>query len=239
MAEVVNPARRYHDVTDAHVHESRIAELILGGQDGTVNVLGVILGVAAATHETRIVVVAAVAAAIAQSVSMAAVAYTSTAAVGDRYLSELARERRHIERVPQIEREEIRALYARKGFSGALLERVVETITKDKEVWVAVMMAEEHNLHPIARRSSLRSAFVVGAASLVGAALPLVPFVLLPASIGAWAAVAFGALVLFAFGAYKARVTIGRPLKSGAELALIGTASALAAYAVGLALRVS
>jgi len=233
-----NDARRYHDVVDAHVREKRLAQLILGGQDGLVNVLGVVLGVAAATHSTRVVLVAAIAAGVSESVSMAAVAYTSNAVEADRYRSELARERRHVERVPEIERDELREIYARKGFSGALLERIVDTITKDKEVWVSVMMVEEHRLRPTDRRASARAALVVGVSALVGSALPLAPFAVLPASAAAWTAVAFGALVLFAFGAYKGRITVGHPLRSGAELALIGTLSALAGYLVGLALRV-
>lgn len=58
-------------------------DVILGGQDGLVNVLGVVLGVAAASGETRIVLAAGLAAAFAESFSMAAVAYTSTVAERD------------------------------------------------------------------------------------------------------------------------------------------------------------
>ena len=63
---------------DPHRGASALSDVILGGQDGLVNVLGVILGVAAATADTRIVLVAGLAATFAESVSMGAVAYTST-----------------------------------------------------------------------------------------------------------------------------------------------------------------
>lgn len=55
-----------------------LRDVILGGQDGLVNVLGVTLGVAEASGETRLVLVAGLAAAFAESFSMAAVAYTSS-----------------------------------------------------------------------------------------------------------------------------------------------------------------
>lgn len=42
----------------------------------------------------------------------------------------------------------MRALYVKKGFEGDLLERVVATICANKDVWVALMMAEEHELMP-------------------------------------------------------------------------------------------
>jgi VIT1/CCC1 family predicted Fe2+/Mn2+ transporter len=233
-----NPARHHHDVVDPHRATGRLGDVILGGQDGLVNVLGVLLGVAAATGSARVVIVAALSAAIAESVSMAAVAYTTNVAEGERYRSERAREMRHIAEVPEIERDEIRAMFVRKGFSGDLLERVVRTITNDPEVWVAVMMADEHQLFPVSRGASLRSAVVVGVAALVGSLLPLAPFAFLsvyPASI---ASVVLAAVVLFAFGAYKARLTIGHPIRGGLELALIGTVTALLGYLVGVALRV-
>jgi VIT1/CCC1 family predicted Fe2+/Mn2+ transporter len=40
--------------------------------------------------------------------------------------------------------------------------------------------------------------------------------------------------VLFVVGAYKAKLTVGRPAKSGLEIMFIGMASALVGYAVGL-----
>ena len=66
-----------------------LADIILGGQDGLVNTLGVILGVAAASSDPRIVIAAGFAATFAESISMGAVAYTSTLADHDHYRAEL------------------------------------------------------------------------------------------------------------------------------------------------------
>src|SRR6266545_2731275 len=106
---------RLHDHRDPHRHESRLSDVILGGQDGLVNVLGVILGVAAATNDPRIVVAAGMAATFAESLSMGAVAYTSTQADRALYESEMEREHRHIRLVPALERDEIRDIYRGKG----------------------------------------------------------------------------------------------------------------------------
>ncbi|MDO8628506.1 MAG: VIT1/CCC1 transporter family protein [Nanoarchaeota archaeon] len=62
---------------------SLLRDIILGGQDGVVNILGLVLGVAAATVDVRIVLIAGLAGAFAESISMAAVAYTSTKASRD------------------------------------------------------------------------------------------------------------------------------------------------------------
>lgn len=229
----------YHTHRDPHRRASALADVILGGQDGLVNVLGVILGVAAATGDPRIILVAGLAATFAESVSMGAVAYTSTLAESDFYESEREREYRHISEVPNLEQQEIRDIYAEKGFTGELLERIVDTITANKDVWVAVMMAEEHQLSPINRRHALRSAVIVGLAAIIGSLIPLAPFIILPVNAGIWTSILVSGLVLFGVGAYKARVTIGHPGKSGLEMAVIGTVSALVGYAVGALLRIS
>src|SRR3990170_3169904 len=227
-----------HHAHDVLVHRHRdphrpgfaLGDVILGGQDGLVNVLGVILGVAAATSDTHIVLAAGLAATFAESVSMGAVAYTSNRAEHDRYESERQREYRHLHLVPAVEREEIRAIYERKGFTGPLLEQIVDTITADKDVWVGVMMAEEHQLTPIDRGQSVRSAVIVGLSAIVGSLIPLAPFILLPVGVSMLVSVAVAALALFAVGAYKARVTVGHVGRSGLEMALIGSMSALAGY---------
>ncbi len=222
---------------DPHRRASSLSNIILGGQDGLVNVLGVILGVAAATSDQRIVIVAGLAATFAESVSMGAVAYTSTLADADFYESERAREYRHIARTPHLEREEIRQIYAGKGFEGELLERIVATITANPDVWVEVMMAEELRLQPADRSVALRAALVVGLSAIIGSLIPLTPFFFLPVSISMVTAIILTAAVLFAVGAYKARTTVGRPTRSGLEMALIGTVSALLGYAVGALLK--
>ena len=228
----------HHNAKDPHQQASALSDIILGGQDGLVNVLGIILGLAAATGDTYVIMVGGLAATFAESVSMAAVAYTSTLADADYYESEREREYRHIQEVPNLEKEEIRAIYRAKGFTGDLLERIVNTITSSPDVWVAVMMSEELQLRPVDRRTALRSAIIVGIAAIIGSLIPLIPFLFVPVSLGIILSIILSALVLFLVGAIKARMTVGHAGKSGLEMAVIGTISALIGYAVGAILKV-
>jgi predicted membrane protein (TIGR00267 family) len=228
----------HHQITDPHHYRSILADVILGGQDGLVNVLGIILGIAVATNEPRIVVVAGLAATVAESISMAAVAYTSTLAETAHYESERQREYRHVQKVPAVEKEEIREIYRKKGFEGEILEQIVNKITANTDIWVGVMMAEEHQLTPTNRREAFRTALIVGAAAVVGSLIPLVPFLILNVSTSIWTSLAISAATLFAVGVYKARITVGSAGKSGFEMAAIGTVSALAGYLVGYLLKV-
>jgi VIT1/CCC1 family predicted Fe2+/Mn2+ transporter len=229
---------RIHDHQDPHRHESRLADVILGGQDGLVNVLGVILGVAAATRDTRIVVAAGLAATFAESISMGAVAYTSTLANDDLYLSEREREYRHIHIAPDVEIEEIRDIYRSKGFEGETLETIVDVITSNPDVWVNVMMSEELQLIAPRKTNAFRSAIIVGVSALAGSLIPLLPFFFTTVSLGIWLSILIAAVTLFIAGVYKARVTVGKPMRSGMQMAVIGTISALAGYVVGLIFRV-
>jgi VIT1/CCC1 family predicted Fe2+/Mn2+ transporter len=226
-------------VRDAHRHTSRFSSFLLGGQDGLVNVLGVILGVAAASHDVRLVLVAGLAAAVAESVSMAAVAYTSTGAERALYQSEHEREMRHIAAAPDLEREEVRQIYREKGFEGELLEKIVATVTANPEVWVAVMMSEELKLSPVDGQAPLREAFIVGVSALIGSLIPVVPFLFLAIRGAIIGALALSAVTLFAAGAYQAWTTVGHWLRRGSELTLIGLGSALAGWLVGRAFSVS
>ncbi len=244
-SEITTPHAMHHTEHELHnrldPHQrsvSGLSDIILGGQDGLVNVLGVILGVAAATHDPSIVLVAGLAATFAESVSMGAVAFTSTLADADYYDSELEREIRHIEQAPKLEREEVRKIYAEKGFQGDMLEHIVDTITANPDVWVAVMMSEEHKLTPIDRKKAWKVALVVGFSAILGSIIPIIPFIFLPVTTSMWVSVIITALVLFVVGWYKARMTVGHPGKSGFEMAIIGTLSALVGYAVGVLLKV-
>jgi predicted membrane protein (TIGR00267 family) len=229
---------RLHDHHDPHQHESRLSDIILGGQDGLVNVLGVILGVAAATQDARIVIAAGLAATFAESISMGAVAYTSKLAEHDLYHSEREREHRHINIAPEVEIEEIRDIYHRKGFEGETLEKIVEVITSNPDVWVNVMMSEEFQMTPPEKSNVLISALIVGFSALIGSLIPMLPFFFWTVSLSIWFSIVIAALTLFIVGIYKARVTVGRPFRSGLQMAVIGTVSALAGYVVGLIFKV-
>lgn len=228
----------HHNYTDPHKRGSGLSDFILGAQDGLVNVLGVALGIAAATNDARVILVAGLATTFAESISMGAVAFTTTLADADLYQSEREREYRHIVEAPVLERKEIRDIYEGKGFKGDLLERIVDTITANKDVWVAVMMAEEHQLSPVDRRAAFKAAWVVGLSAIIGSLVPVAPFMFLPVWAGMWASALLTALALFGIGFYKARMTVGKPMRSGAEMMLIGTISALAGYLVGVLLKI-
>jgi predicted membrane protein (TIGR00267 family) len=216
-----------------HAVGTRISEVILGGQDGIVNILGVVLGVAAASGDSRIIIAAALSTTFAESLSMAAVAYTATLADRDLYRSQAEREKDHIRRFSAIEREEIRQIYQAKGFTGKQLDEIVDTITSDEEKWIDVMLAEELKISPVGERGLLKTAVIVGFAAVIGSLIPVVPFFGLPVWLAVWSSIVAAGSSLFVVGAYKARVTVGVWWKSGLQLLGIGLVTALVSYGIG------
>lgn len=213
-----------------------LKDLILGGQDGLVNVLGIVLGVAAATESNRIVLISGLAGTFAESLSMAAVAYTSQKAARDYYYSELKREKEEMRTMPGAERKEIEDIFRAKGFSGKLLAQIVRKITSSKRIWLQTMMSEELRMFPDDYENPGWDALVVGAASFVGSLLPLVSFFFLPVKEAVWASIIIAGIVLFVTGATKARLTVGDWRKAGIEMVVIGLLAAIGGYGIGLLL---
>src|SRR6267378_3541654 len=185
---------------ERHRQTNWLRDVILGGQDGLVNILGIILGVIAGGGSDTVLLATGFAAAITESISMGAVGYTSAVAERDYYQSEQARESAEIDATPEAERQEIRDIYATKGFTGDLLERVVDTITANRQTWLATMMDEELHLQPVQTSDIMRSSVVITIATLIGHLIPLLPFVWLSRTAALITAIVLSAAVLFGVG---------------------------------------
>jgi vacuolar iron transporter family protein len=218
---------------EPHRQTNWLRDVILGGQDGLVNILGIILGVIAGGGSDVVLLAAGFAAAITESISMGAVGYTSSVSERDYYEAEKARETAEISTVPDVERQEIRDIYAAKGFSGELLDGVVDTITANRDTWLTTMMDEELHLQPVQSRDILRTAVVIGIATLIGHLIPLVPFMFLARTPALILAIVLSAVALFGVGAYTAVTLVGDWRRSGLKFLAIGLGAAAIGFFVG------
>ncbi len=219
---------------EGHPRPTLLSDFILGSQDGLVNVLGILLGLVAAGSPSRIILVAALAALAAESISMGAVAYTSTMARRDLYLSEIERERREMHETPELEREEVRVILRKWGYSGNEVEEMVQRIESKPKAWLDIMMAFELNLAEVSSEQPRLSAFTVLASTTVGSVLPLIPFLIgLSRTVATAATVAVSAAALIAIGAYEARTTLGRWWFSASRMLVIGLGAGFAGFVVG------
>ena len=177
---------------------------------------------------------------LADGFSMAAGNFTGTRAENQSTRRHRREEEEEIESHPEAEREEVRQIYAAKGFSGELLEQVVDTITADKKRWVDTMLQEEHGL-PLDPPSGLKAAIVTFVAFVTIGAIPLLAFIfdLVAGGIPQPFLISciLTGLAFFAIGSLKGRFVDQHWILGGAETLGIGTAAALLAYGVGFWLK--
>lgn len=218
-------------------HEHKLAEdlhdWILGGQDGIVNTLGVILAIAVITPNKYIVLAAGLAALFAETISMSTVAYTSVKASRSYYESEREEQRALIKENPYLQREVLIDAYERKGLSRSDAHRIVTELTKDEKIWLEMLMEEHLHLYAPDSISPLRSALIVGTSATVGSLIPLLPFFFAGGTTAIVWSAATSVSILFCAGALSAKITIGNWKTRGFEMALIGSIAAVAGSGIG------
>jgi len=230
-----------HGPGEQHPHPTLLSDFILGSQDGLVNVLGILLGLVAASLEpgsavtSKIVIIAGLSALAAESLSMGAVAYTSTYSQLRLYKSERERELREMREVPELEREEVRTILRDWGYEGDEVEEMLRRIEAKPKAWLDLMMAFELNLSYVPPEAPRRSALLVGSATVLGHFVPLLPFFFTQLSLVTAAALAtiFSGVMLFGIGVYEARVTSSSLWRAGLRIAVIGLASGFAGFVIG------
>jgi vacuolar iron transporter family protein len=210
-----------------------LRDVILGGQDGLVNILGIILGVIAGGGSETVLVTAGFAAAMTESLSMGAVGYSSTVADRDYYSAQRKVESMAIRDDPEMEEHELRDLYRNKGFSGRLLDEVVSTVVTDRDRWLETILGEERHLEPVGKGEVARVSVVITVATLVGHLIPLVPFLFLERSTALIVAVVLSALVLFGVGVYSAVTRVGSWWRNGLKMIAIGLGAAAIGFVIG------
>ncbi len=238
LEELHTPAAIQARLAEATQH-SYLGDFVLGALDGVVTTFAVVAGVTGAELSSAVVLVLGLANLLADGFSMAAGNYLSTKA--ERQLIERMRrqEEHHIHHIPDGEREEIRQIFAKKGFEGELLERIVEVITSNKQVWIDTMLTDEWGL-PLDTPHPWKAAGVTFLAFVLVGAVPLVPYAVSlssPAGMLFVASLVMTGVAFAIIGAIKGYV-LHRPLwAAAAETLILGALAATLAYGVGAALH--
>ena len=212
---------------------SYLGDWIYGGIDGTVTTFAIVAGVIGADLSASVLFILGVANLIADGFAMAAGNFIGTKSEKDNYERILSIEHRHIALEPDGEREEIRQIFAAKGFIGDDLGRVVSVITSDLALWVKTMAMEEYGLSPN-YRSPLFAALSTFAAFIICGSVPLLSY-LFAGNFSA-CVIATG-ITFFGVGAVKSFWSPTGWLRSGIQTLLIGMFAAALAFIVGYGLK--
>ena len=224
----------------ASIGGNALRAAVLGANDGLVSNLSLIMGVAGAGLESRVILITGLAGLLAGACSMAMGEWISVQSSRELYQRELAVERDEIARFPAEELEELRQIYEDRGFSPAVAQQIAVHVMADEERALEVMAREELGIDPQGLGGSAwtaaRSSFALFVA---GAALPVVWFAFLPTATAIPLSVVASALGLFAIGVAITRVTARPAWRSGMRQLAIGIAAAMVTYGTGVLLGVS
>jgi VIT1/CCC1 family predicted Fe2+/Mn2+ transporter len=145
-------------------------------------------------------------------------------------------ERYEIEHEPDEERAELATIYAKKGFTGPLLDQVVGYLTANRDRWHQAMVHDELGVTEDSRSHPVLSGIQIGLSFVIGGLIPTVP-VLLSLPQTRWWAYGLTALTALVLGAVKARYTRQGPVRAGLEFLVVVTLGTLAGMGLGLLLH--
>ena len=210
-----------------------VRDVVIGMSDGLTVPFALAAGLSGAVDSSFVVLVAGVAEMAAGSMAMGLGGYLAARSEADTYQSELGRERAEVRSVPDVEADEVRAIFSGYGLQGDALESAVQAVRSSPEGWVRFMMREELGLEEPDPKRAPQSALTIGVSYILGGLVPLSPYALgLPLETAFLWSVVVTLLALLAFGAAKARFT-GVPMLRGAiQTAVVGGVAAGVAYAL-------
>jgi vacuolar iron transporter family protein len=212
---------------------SRIRELVLGFQDGLLVPLAVVTGLAGAQVASTTVLVGGLAEAAAGAGAMGTGAYLSSQAENHLFASEIADERAELADHPEIEQLELEILLREEGLDASDARSAAEIISRSTLAHLKTKVEKELGLPYGENETALGDALVVGGMYALAATIPLWPYFFWGVGAALPVSLVATALALFGLGLVKGRVTGTGLLGSGAQVLLVGGASAAIGWLIG------
>lgn len=208
---------------------------VLGANDGLVSNFSLLMGVAGASVGNGPVVIAGVAGLLAGSLSMALGEWLSVQSSRELYTNQIAIEAEELEAYPEEEEEELRLIYEAKGLGASEARRLAHRIlTGDRKVALDTMAREELGIDPDELGGSAWAAAITSFVLFaVGAAVPLVPFLVWSGLGAILVSAASSGTALFLLGAAITVMTGRHPLLAGLRQLAFGLTAAAITFGIG------
>ncbi len=224
---------------DHHHHEEHLQssdllrDIVIGMSDGLTVPFALAAGLSGAVVSSGIVIIAGIAEIAAGSIAMGLGGYLAGKTKQDHYNSELKREYDEVERVPEMEKQEVRDFFKEIGLSKEIQHKAAEEIAKDKKQWVDFMMKYELGLDEPDPKRAAKSALNIGLSYIVGGIIPLSPYFFINNSTQALKISVIATLIcLFVFGYFKSKMTGVNAFRGAVKVTLIGAVAAAAAFGI-------
>lgn len=212
---------------------------VFGVNDGLVSNFSLVMGFAGAEAKPEYILLAGIAGLLAGSFSMAAGEYVSVRAQRELFEQQIAMEKEELETSPKEEEEELALIYQAKGIPEDQARALARRIIANPRTAIDTLAREELGLDPNALGSPWLAAGSSFAAFVLGAAVPVLPYLLTSATVASVLSAALSLLSLFGVGALISIFTARGPIASGLRMLGIGVLASAITYGVGWLLGVS
>lgn len=227
----------WHIGEEVHRHPYQLlGDVILGLNDGITTTLVFALSVEGASGKYGTVVLTGLAEMFAGGVAMFLGGFMAAQSENEAIEHQIAVEREEIEHEPEEERAELTEIYREKGFTGGQLARIVDHLTRDKDRWLDSMIRDELMIRPGALKRPWQVGSAVGLSFILGALVPVLPFLVSAPAAPTFAA-ALSVAALFGTGAARSRYSEGTWLRNGAQMVGVGLIGTLAGIVIGRLLQ--
>lgn len=212
---------------------------VFGVNDGLVSNISLVMGVAGAGTDPRFVLLAGLSGLLAGAFSMAAGEYVSMSAQREVFEAQIAFEQRELNDDPQGELAELTQIYRDKGLPEAQAAALAASMMADPRVALDTHAREELGLDPDELGSPWGAALSSFGSFVVGAIIPVVPYIIFTNPAAFWTSIVLSALALFGVGVLLTTFTGRNWLYSGVRMMVIGALAAGVTYLVGRLIGVS
>ena len=212
---------------------------VFGVNDGLVSNTSLIMGVAGAGSDVKLVITSGVAGLLAGALSMAAGEYVSMRSQREMYETQIDLERAELAVYPDQEAEELALIYAARGMDLDDARRVTKKMMQDPEHALNLLSREELGLNPDDLGSPWGAAFFSFFAFTLGAVMPLIPFFFeISAARGVQVSAVFAGAGLFLVGGVLSLFTGKNAVYGAVRMLLIGGGAGVITYSIGRLLGV-
>lgn len=212
---------------------------VFGINDGLVSNFSLVMGFAGAEAKPEYILLAGVAGLLAGSFSMAAGEYVSVRAQRELFEQQIEMEKQELEMSPKEEEEELSLIYQAKGIPEADAHSMARRIVANPRTAIDTLAREELGLDPSQLGSPWSAAGSSFVAFIVGAFVPVLPYLVTSGAKAFGFSALLSCLALFTIGALISMFTARGPLLSGLRMLLIGLLASAITYSVGWLLGVS
>jgi len=222
---------------EAHLKQPGfLKDIVIGLSDGITVPFALTAGISGAVSNNDIIITAGIAEICAGAIAMGLGGYLAGKTEEEHYYSELAREHQEIKDLPEVEKEEVKEVFAHYGLSKEIQEKVADELSKDEKQWVEFMMRYELGLEEPEKGRATNSARNISLSYIVGGTIPLLGYVFTNnATNGLRDSSIFTIICLLLFGYFKSKMTGQNPLTGALKTTGIGVLAAAAAFGIAYA----